>query len=136
MILNREERDTIVIYRLKRAHETLAEAKGNIEMGFWHAAANRLYYACYYAVNALLIKNGYTARTHNGVFRLFGRYYVATGIISKEKNKLYRNLFNLRQAGDYEDWFDIDEKDIKPLLEPSKKFITEIENLINEDAED
>lgn len=40
-------------------------------------------------------------------------------------------LFNLRQTGDYEDWFDIDENDIKPLIEPAEKFIAEIENLIN-----
>jgi uncharacterized protein (UPF0332 family) len=132
MTLNKEERDTIVMYRFQRAKETLAEAMGNIEMGFWHATANRLYYACYYAVSALLIKNGYTiARTHNGVFSLFGRHFVATGIISKEQNRLYRNLFNLRQGGDYSDWFDVTEEDVTPLLEPAEKFIETIENLIN-----
>ena len=135
MTLNEEERGTIVIYRFQRAKETLVEAKGNIEMGFWHAAANRLYYACYYAVSALLINNGYTARTHNGVFSLFGQYFVTTEIISKEQNKLYRNLFNLRQGGDYQDWVIIEENDIIPLLEPTEKFIVEIEKLIGKRIE-
>ncbi|MCL2132233.1 MAG: HEPN domain-containing protein [Lentimicrobiaceae bacterium] len=134
MTLNKEERDSIVMYRFQRAKETLTEAKGNIEMEFWHAAANRLYYACYYAVSALLINNGYTARTHNGAFSLFGRYFVTTGFISKEQNKLYRNLFNLRQGGDYEDWINIEENDVIPLLEPAEQFITEIEKLINKES--
>ena len=133
MTLSKEERDTIVMYRLQRAKETLAEAKGNVKMEFWHAAANRLYYACFYAVSALLIRNGYGARSHNGVFSLFGRYFVVTGMVSKEQNKLYRNLFNLRQGGDYSDWVIVEEKDIVPLLEPAEYFITDIENLINDD---
>ena len=132
MTLNKEERDAVIVYRLQRAKETLTEAKGNAEMGFWHSAANRLYYACYYAVSGLLIKNGYTARTHGGVFALLGMHFVTAGIISKEHNKLYRNLLNLRQGGDYDDWFDIEEEDILPLLEPAEKLITEIENLINQ----
>ena len=133
MTLKNEERDAIVMYRLQRAKETLTEAIGNAEMSFWHSAANRLYYACYYAVSGLLIKNGFIARTHGGVFSLLGLHFVTTGIISKEQNKLYRNLLNLRQGGDYDDWFNIEEGDILPLIEPTEKFIAEIEILINKD---
>ena len=100
-------------------------------MSYWHSAANRLYYACYYAVSGLLVKHGYTARSHGGVFGLFGKHFVATGIVSNEQNKLYRKLFNLRLGGDYNDWFDIEEEDIKPLLEPAERFIAELEQLIN-----
>ena len=130
MTLSKEERDTIVIYRLQRANETLEEAKGNMEMGYWHVTANRLYYACFYAVSALLVKNGHTARTHNGVFSLFGQHFVLTEIISKEQNRLYRNLFNLRQGGDYGDYIVIEEEDIIPLIQPAENFIAEIEKLI------
>ena len=130
MTLIKEERDAIVKHRLQKAHDTLIEVKGNVEMEFWHSAANRLYYACYYAVLALLVNNGYTSRTHGGAFGLFGMYFVNKGIISKEHNKLYRKLFDLRHSGDYDDWFEINEEDIKPLLEPAEQFITTIENLI------
>ena len=130
MTLHYEEREAIVAHRIQRANETLIEAKGNIEMGFWHSAANRLYYACYYAVCSLLIKNGYNARTHSGVFGLFGLHFVSKGLISKEQNKFYRKLFDLRQNGDYDDWFDIEANDVQPLFEPAKAFIAEIENLI------
>jgi len=130
MTLKEENRNDIVNYRLHRAKETLAEAKGAFEMGFWHATANRLYYACFYAVHALLMKNGHLTRTHNGVFTLFGKYFVLNGIVSKEQNKLYGTLLELRQDGDYGDWVVIKEEDVKPLIEPVEIFIAEIENLI------
>jgi len=53
MTLNLTEREAIVKYRLERANRTLIEAIGNAEQRFWHAAANRFYYACFYAVSAL-----------------------------------------------------------------------------------
>jgi len=130
MTLNNEDRSTIVAHRLQKAIATLAEAKGNIEMGFWHTAANRLYYACYYAVTALLIKNGHSTHTHNGVFTLLGKHFVLEGHITKEQNKLYGKLLEIRYTGDYDDKIIIKKEDITPLLEPAEKFIAEIENLI------
>jgi uncharacterized protein (UPF0332 family) len=52
MRLSEEERGAVVAYRLQKARDTLREAKGNIEIAYWHTAANRLYYACYYAASA------------------------------------------------------------------------------------
>jgi len=46
--------------------------------------------------------------------------------------KLIKQLYNLRQDGDYDDWTVIDEQDVKPLIEPVEKFIAEIEKLINQ----
>ena len=45
--------------------------------------------------------------------------------------KMYRQLFNLRQTNDYEDWINPDENDIKPFIEPAEQFITAIEQLIS-----
>ena len=47
---------------------------------------------------------------------------------------MYKRLFDLRQTGDYEDFIDIDEEDLLPLLEPAQKFIKEIENLITQNT--
>jgi uncharacterized protein (UPF0332 family) len=63
----------------------------------------------------LLIHNGHSPHTHNDAFSLLGKYFVTNGIINKEQNKLYRNLFDLRQDGDYSDWILIDEEDVAPL---------------------
>ena len=60
MSLKEEDRNALILIRLKRAKETMSEVYGNVQLGYWRIVANRLYYACYYAVSALLIKNGLT----------------------------------------------------------------------------
>jgi uncharacterized protein (UPF0332 family) len=131
MRLSEEERDAIVAHRLRKAKDTLLEAKGNIELAYWHTAANRLYYACYYAASALLIKNGYIAQTHAGVVSLLGMHFIFKGIISKELGKFYIKIFELRQTGDYSDWIVVESTDVQPLVEPAENFISLIEKLIS-----
>ena len=134
MKLNQTEREAVVKYRLERANKTLAEALINVENCCWHTAANRIYYACFYAACALLISNEHATRTHNGVFSLLGEHFVSIGLISREQNKFYRRVLELRQTGDYDDFIELTEKDILPLIEPAKQFIETIENLINNNS--
>lgn len=53
IISNREE---YVNYRFHRAEESYEEALILAKEERWNAVINRLYYACFYAVIALLIK--------------------------------------------------------------------------------
>jgi len=69
--MNNEERASLVSYRLQRAIETLHEADVNVQHLFWNTAANRLYYACFYALSALLLQKGHITQTHKGVKTLF-----------------------------------------------------------------
>jgi uncharacterized protein (UPF0332 family) len=53
------KRETIIKYRIDRAFETLEEAKILSTGNHWNTVANRLYYACFYIVIALLFKNSF-----------------------------------------------------------------------------
>ena len=130
MGLSEEERKAIVDYRLKKAKETFVEIAVLMENNLWRIAANRLYYACYYAASALLINDGHQTHTHNGVKSVLSLKYVKENKVDKSLIKTYGRLFNMRQRGDYEDWVIIEKEDITPLLEPAQKFIEEIEKLI------
>ena len=132
MSLIKKDRQAVVKYRLEKAKNLFAEIPVQMENKFYATTANRLYYACYHAVTALLISDGHKAHTHSGVKTLLGLHYVTQNKIEKSFGKMYNHLFNLRQSGDYEDLFDVDEEDVKPFLEPVEKFIAEIEKLINE----
>lgn len=55
--MKEEERKELVEYRFSKAKKTLEEVDLHIENELWNTAVNRLYYACYYAVSALLLKN-------------------------------------------------------------------------------
>lgn len=46
MSLSPEERNTIVSYRIEKAHTAIVHAEGNARLGYWEVTANRLYYAC------------------------------------------------------------------------------------------
>ena len=74
MKLTEEERGSLVHNRVVRAFQTWEETEGITQNGYWYAAANRMYYACFYMTTALLMKRGYSASTHSGVIRLFGFY--------------------------------------------------------------
>jgi uncharacterized protein (UPF0332 family) len=130
MRLTDEETEILVNLRLEKSKATFAEVSIQINNELWRTAANRLYYACFYAASALLTKDRHDARTHNGVFSMLGCYYVKEKKIGKEQSDVYRKLFNLRQTGDYDDWAVITEDDVKPLVVLAKDFIETIEKLI------
>ncbi len=130
-MLTTEERDNLVKYKLERAKETWNEIVGIVDGGYWYAAANRMYYACYYVTSALLVKNGIQANTHSGVIRMLGLHFVSTNIISDEMGSFYTRLFELRQTGDYDEWKVIKESDIKPLMPKVEEYMQCIISLIN-----
>ena len=131
MGLQEQEIIDLVKYRLEKANTTLAEVSVQFENQFYRTAANRLYYACFYAATALLINNGYETHTHSGVKTLLGLHFIKENKLDKFYGKLYDTLFNLRQTGDYEDWVYLEEEDVLPLLKPAENFISEIEKLVN-----
>ncbi len=134
MSLTDEERDAVVFYRIQKAKDTLIEAEGIAQLGYWNAVTNRLYYACYYMTTALLIHNGHFAQTHTGVIRLFGLNFVVNGIVSKEQSKFYSKLFELRQTGDYDDLYNLTQDEVQPLIGAARNYIEELEILLTKTA--
>ena len=121
--------DDYIKYRLLKANETLNEIKTLIDNQFWNTAVNRMYYACFYSVGALLIKNGIETSSHSGSRQKFGQLFIQTGLISNELGKHYSELFDKRQKGDYNDFFDIDAETALRLYQPSIDFVKEVEIL-------
>jgi uncharacterized protein (UPF0332 family) len=121
----------LIQYRLSRALETFEEATILSKESHWNATANRLYYACFYAVSALLLKNGLSISIHNGVKTEFHKSFVKSAIISKQSGRTYSRLFNLRQEGDYLDFKRLEKEDVESFFLETKEFITEITILLN-----
>ena len=61
--MNSLDKDEIVNYRIRKARETFNEVQLHIDNKLWNTAVNRLYYACYYAVIALLIHKDFKPHT-------------------------------------------------------------------------
>ena len=123
-------KEDLIHYRLQKAQESYEAARLMSDNKQWNFCVNRLYYTCFYAVIALLLKNDITPRTHDGTKRQFGLHFVKTGKIKEAYNDLYSQLFSWRQKGDYGDMFDFTEEDVKPLFQPVQEFLTTIEHHI------
>jgi uncharacterized protein (UPF0332 family) len=108
----------------------LEEAKILAEKKHWNACANRLYYACFYAVSALLFQNKLSSRKHSGVRSLFNHHFIQTGKVSKEFAATYNDLFEKRQEGDYEDFSVFNESDISPFIGKTESFLSALRALI------
>ena len=130
MPLTEEERKAVVVYRLEKAAKAVVEAKDCATMGHWNLAANRLYYAAYYASSALLISAGHQAKTHEGTIGMIGQSYVRTGILSKEDGALLARLQNMRHTGDYDYFLDWTEEDVTPYITKVEAFLEKIKSII------
>jgi len=122
----------IVRQRLERAWETLDEASLLLQNNHIRSAVNRLYYACFYAVSALLLIEGRHSTKHSGLIALFDRYWVSQDRIPKEWGRFYRRLYDRRQKSDYSDMASFSPDDVALWSEQTRNFITHIADKIKE----
>lgn len=125
-------KEDLITYRIARAKDTLDDAQILADRGKWNSAINRLYYAAYYAIIALLLSADLKPTTHNGAKSNFSEHFVKSGKVDKELGKIFSQLFTWRQKGDYDDLFNFQKEKVLPYFEPVKKLISEIEKLIAE----
>jgi len=120
----------LIKYRLSRARETFEAAQILAENDKWNSTINRLYYAAYYAISALLLSKDLSPTTHNGVKQKFSEHFIKEELIPKEFGKMFSQLFTWRQKGDYDDLFDFDKEKVLPYFDPVERLIELIEEMI------
>lgn len=130
-----DEKSEYINYRLKTAYNTYDAAKVLSDNGFWNSTVNRLYYALFYAVNALLINNNITTKSHSATKSQFSQYFIKTGILDIKYGKLLSELYDWRQKGDYDNIFDYEADSVMPLFERVLEMIQVIEKEINKSGE-
>lgn len=132
MSLNEEDRKVIVALELDKVDKILAQLDVQIKSELWDMAANRLYYALFHAVSAMLICDHHEVGTHRGAVNKFSMYYVKENIFTKEEGRLYSRLQRLREDGDYNCSIDVEQKEVEEQIEPTIQLINKIKNYISE----
>ncbi len=127
----RKEFLDLVKYRLEKAKNTLSDAKKYIKDATPESTVNRIYYAMFYAVNALLIAKGLSSSKHSGVRALFNKEFVNKGLVEKEFGEFYSEMFDNRQEGDYKDFVTFEKEDVEIWLGKATKFINVVVKLTN-----
>lgn len=130
MSLKQEERDVIVTLELEKSAKTLAQVAVMTQNGVWEMAANRLYYALFHAVSALLVSDHHEVGTHRGAVGKFSLFYVKSGVFTPEEGRLYSQLQQLREDGDYNCAIDVTREDVEHKIQPTTLLIEKIRGLI------
>ena len=131
--LDEQSRISLVHYRMERADEAIEEAALMSTSGHYNAAVTRLYYACFYAVQALLLKHQIAATTHAGVKAMFGLHFVSKGLVPIEHGKTFNTLFEKRHSSDYEAFAYCDKALVEDLTPLAEAFISQIKELLKQD---
>lgn len=126
-----EEKKTLIQYRLSQAKDSMKEADVLLQEGMsYRSVINRLYYAMFYAVLALLQEKEIGTSKHSGAISLFDREFIKTGLLDKNFSRVLHRAFELRQKGDYMEQTEITKQDIDEIQPKAQDFINKIENYL------
>ncbi len=131
MSLNDEERKLLVEFEIEKAHKLIEQFTILENAELWDTLANRVYYAVFHAVTALLIMNGLHAGSHQGVSVLFNKHFVKENLVDEKYGRLLARLENMREKSDYTCLFETTKEEVIPMIPQAKEMISIIENLIN-----
>ena len=131
MSLSASERSIIVTREIEKADRTFDDVLFCMKEGKWEAAANRLYYALFHAMSALLISDGFQVKSHRGVLAMFGEHYVKTEIFAKKDGSLLSDLVIMRDNADYNCFFEANKEKLQPYIEPTELLLTKIKKYIS-----
>ena len=130
MSLSDEERKLVVALEIDKAYRHFNQALIMQREEQWDGMANRLYYAVFHAVSALLIFDCHTVNTHKGSHAMFAQHYIKTEKLPKSYGNLYQKLERMRQESDYNCTYEEEPEVLRSNVEPAKEMIDTIVAMI------
>jgi len=131
--LTKQEKRTLVKYRLERADESIKAAQLLYENKLFTPAMNRIYYSMFYSVQALLVLNEKAFSKHGQVKGYFNKEFIKSGVFPKEFGKLFNTVFEYRQKFDYVDLLVPEEELISDHILEAQKFIDKISSYLSDE---
>lgn len=122
--MNRDEqRKEMVRYWWIKAQESLKSARREYEAGSYSFSMNRLYYAAFYGVSAVLLDREQSFIKHSGVRASFHNQIIKTGLLDIVWGQFYDQLFEDRQEGDYVAFISFEPGYVEFQLKRCSKFL-------------
>ncbi len=126
--------EDLIRYRREKSKETLEDAYILFRAGRLFSALNRIYYALFYEVMALLLTKDLSSARHTGIRALFNEHFIRTGKVSVESGRFFSRMYDFRQKGDYADFVQFEEAKIKEWLVLAESFISEVDQVIGKEV--
>jgi len=122
---------SLALSRLQQAEESLDEAQFLFDGGkSLRSVINRVYYAMFYAILALLIFEPFGSSKHTAVLSYFNLHFIKNGRLPKELGRAVNKAFELRQRGDYKEIVTIVPEQAEPLLSQAAEFIRAVRQFL------
>ena len=121
----------LVDYRREKAQKAMDAARVLLDTENLEASVNRVYYAVFYEVTALLLTVGLKSSKHSGIRSLFAQHFVKTGKVDKDLSYFYHKMFEYREKADYRDLVQFSKEEVSRWLEEAETFIVTLERLFS-----
>lgn len=132
MVNEKGELEEVIKYWIEKAGESLSAARDELKAEPLSFSVNRIYYACFYVVSALLLKHRIKFRKHSGVRAEFHKNFVKEGLINREFGQFYDEIFEACQRGDYIEFVRFEKEQVEEWLEKAKEFVEKVKLLIEQ----
>ena len=129
MTLVDRDKEALIKYRMDRANETIGEAKEALTSDHLNLAVNRIYYACFYSTEALMLTKNFSTKNHGVLKGEFNKTFIHSGIVDKKYFAILDDAFKKRQTSDYGDFVRFDKENVKLSLEKAEEFVAEINKM-------
>lgn len=130
MILDNENRALVIKMQLEKSDRFMSEADAVAGLQLWDLVAKRIYYAVFFAMAGMFVKDGFPVKSHKGAVVVFGQKYVSTGKFDSKWGHFYARLQELREKCDYNLVYVSTEEEMRPLMVDAKNLISEIRKYI------
>ncbi len=115
---------------LRKAEHALEVAEDLLKGGHAPDAASKIYYAMYYAAQALLNADGIDVVKHSAVESAVGYHFAKPGKIDPKFHRMLINARKIREIADY----DIDEEIVEPVaslkIDEGRAFLSAIKDYL------
>jgi uncharacterized protein len=108
---------------LEKAARSLEVAQDLLRKGHIDFAASRVYYACFYIAQALLLSQNLEFSSHGQVLAQYGRLFSKTKILDPYFHGLLGTAMDFRHLADYQTEFPIKPEVIEELIEGGHRFL-------------
>lgn len=120
-------------YRLSQSEDSIKVAKMSYENGLFKDSINRSYYACFYAIKAVLALEKIDFKRHKDVIGYFNKTYVATDKFPRELGRKIGMLKQLREKSDYDDFFIAGKEEAELQIETAESMFDGVKRFIGDE---
>jgi uncharacterized protein (UPF0332 family) len=121
---------------LEKADHALEVAEALEGQGYIQDASSRIYYAMFYAAQALLKSENIEVRKHSAVEAAVGYQFAKTGRIDPKYHRLLINARKIREVVDYDIQEEMADQRTVLKIEDGREFISVVKGIMKSSKQD